>query len=508
LRSLIPAPYINRHLRSATAIAVGVAALASAAQAAAAGTFSISGGGYGHGVGLSQYGADGYALHGKDYRFILAHYYAGTSIGTTAPNQVVNVLLSTGQASFAGATRAGTKKLQPGTTYVVKPLADGQLKLVTNGGKKVKGTFSSPLTVTGATPLLLAGHGSYQGSLVFTADGSGVQTVNAVPLDGYVEGVVPAEMPSGWAPQALEAQAVAARTYAITTSVQGNGFSLYDDTRSQMYGGVGVETAATDAAVQATSGQIVTYDGQPVVTYFFSSSGGYTESVQNVWTGATPEPWLTGVPDPYDGVAGNPYHHWSYRMSVAAATRKLGSLVKGRLLGINVTAHGVSPRIIAAQVVGTRGRTNVSGATLQQDFGLPTTYATFTVISSSAAQGQLSGNVSSTSGSGAVALQYWAHGTWRTVARRRPNAGGAFRIMVRRSGRYRIAFARLHGPALLAFKPRPRPRPQALVNAMGGMLPAVLSVYAAADAWPAARDRRPVRSIPLVLRAPGFDHRR
>ena len=148
-----------------------------------------------------------------------------------------------------------------------------------------------------------------------------MQTVNAVPLDDYVEGVVPAEMPSSWAPQALEAQAVAARTYAITTSVQGSGFSLYDDTRSQMYGGVGVETAATNAAVQATSGEVVTYSDHPVVTYFFSSSGGYTESIQNVWSGASPEPWLTGVPDPYDGVAGNPYHHWSYKMSVAAATR-------------------------------------------------------------------------------------------------------------------------------------------------------------------------------------------
>ena len=500
---------MNRHRRLAVALAAGLAALATAAQASAAGTFNISGGGYGHGVGLSQYGAYGYALHGKDYRFILGHYYQGTSIGTTDPNQIVNVLLSTGQASFAGATRAGAKKLQPGTTYIVKALADGQLKLVTNAGKKLKGTFSSPLTVTGPTPLLLAGHGSYQGSLVFSAGSSGgVQTVNAVPLDDYVEGVVPAEMPSGWAPQALEAQAVAARTYAITTSVQGNGFSLYDDTRSQMYGGVGVETAAADAAVQATSGQIVTYDGRPVVTYFFSSSGGYTESVQNVWAGMTPEPWLTGVPDPYDGVAGNPYHHWSYRMSVAAATRKLGSLVKGRLLGIDVTKHGVSPRVIAAQVVGTRGSANVSGPTLQQIFGLPTTYAAFTVISSSSAQGQVSGNVSSTSGSGSVALQYWAHGAWKTVARDRPTRGGAFRVRVRRSGRYRIAFAKQHGPALLAFKPRPRPRPPALLNAMGGPLSAVISVYAAAHARPAARDRRPVRPVPLVLRAAGLDHRR
>ena len=99
-------------------------------------------------------------------------------------------------------------------------------------------------------------------------------------------------MPSSWAAAALEAQAVAARTYAITTTVDGNGYDLYSDTRSQMYGGVSAETPSTDAAVAATSGQVVTYDGKPVVTYFFASSGGHTESIQNVWAGATPEPWL------------------------------------------------------------------------------------------------------------------------------------------------------------------------------------------------------------------------
>ncbi len=485
-------------------------ALLGAARASAAGTFYIRGGGYGHGIGMSQYGAYGYALHGKDYRFILGHYYEGTSIGTTDPNQIVKVLLSSGQASFAGATQAGSTKLQPGTTYVVKPLASGQLKLLTIAGKKVKGTFSAPLTVTGPTPLQLAGHGSYQGSLVFSPDGSGgIQTVNAVPLDDYVEGVVPSEMPSSWAPQALEAQAVAARTYAITDSVNGPGYSLYDDTRSQMYGGVGAETAATDAAVAATSGQIVTYDGQPVVTYFFSSSGGYTESIQNVWLGSTPEPWLTGVPDPYDGVAGNPYHQWSYRMTVAAATRKLGSLVKGQLLGIKVTKHGVSPRIIEAQVVGTRGTTNVSGSSLQQIFGLPTTYASFTIITASAGGGEISGSVSNSSGSAVAALQYSTKAGWRTVVRARVAAwGGDYSTAAPRSGRYRLAYAGLAGPAFSVVKPPPRPRPPALLRAMGGLLPTRTSDYAGANGWPAARNRRTVRPVPLVFRAAGFDHRR
>ena len=94
-------------------------------------------------------------------------------------------------------------------------------------------------------------------------------------------GVVARESPSSWPTEALKAQAVAARTYAITTSKAGAGFDQYADTRSQVYGGVAAETPSTNAAVAATRGQVVTYDGEPVVTYFFSTSGGRTENVEN-----------------------------------------------------------------------------------------------------------------------------------------------------------------------------------------------------------------------------------
>ena len=138
-----------------------------------------------------------------------------------------------------------------------------------------------------------------------------MQTVDALHLEDYVRGVVSDEMPSSWSPEALKTQAVAARTYAITSSVNGNGFQLYQDTRSQMYGGVAAETPSTDAAVAATRGQIVTYHGAPAITYFSSSSGGHTESIQNVWLSSAPKPWLKGVTDPYDGAAHNPNHRGS-----------------------------------------------------------------------------------------------------------------------------------------------------------------------------------------------------
>ena len=172
------------------------------------------------------------------------HYYTGTALGSTSPRQTVRVLLGSGSAAFAGATQvgrddqAGSKKLDPSLTYDVVPLASGSLKLVNQTTRKAVGTFSAPLTATGPNPLSVAGLGAYRGSLEFRPNGSGgVYTVNAIGLDDYVQGVIAAEMPSTWGPEALKAQAVAARTYAITTDVAGTFYNLYPDTRSQMYRG-------------------------------------------------------------------------------------------------------------------------------------------------------------------------------------------------------------------------------------------------------------------------------
>ncbi len=490
------------------AIALGVAAiaLAAAGSASAASTFFIRGGGYGHGVGLSQYGAYGYAQHGRSYKWILAHYYQGTQLSSANPDQPVTVLLSTGQAAFAGATAAGRTHLQSGTTYEVGVLPSGALKLTTTAGKKVKGTFTAPLTVTGPGPLQLAGKGSYHGSLRFEPDGAGgVQTVNVVALDDYVRGVVTAEMPSTWSPQALEAQAVAARTFALTGGVAGNGFELYDDTRSQVYGGIGAETASGAAAVAATRGQIVTYHGVPAITYFFSSSGGHTESVQNVWRGATPEPWLRGVPDPYDGAGHNPYHHWGTQMSLGAAASALGSLVKGKLIGITVTKHGASPRILQAAVVGSRGHATVSGATLQRIFGLRTTYASFTTISTDSAAGELGGMIYPAPSDGTLAVQSWSERAWHTVTTA-PVVPTGYSVVVPGTGRFRVAYRGLDGPTVVVHQPKPSNVSAALdavaADALRGLLPSWVNVYAGSRAWPTARDRRAVRPVPLVLRAP------
>jgi stage II sporulation protein D len=475
LRSAISAPLltISRALQPLLLAALAaLAALALAAPAGAASGFYIRGGGNGHGIGMSQYGASGYALHGKDYRWILAHYYQRTSLNTLARAGIVRVLLSTGQAAFSGATRAGHKKLKSGATYAARPNADGSVTLLHPSGKKV-GSFKAPLTITGPGPLLLAGHGAYRGALELRADGhGGIETVNAVGLEDYVLGVIAAEMPSSWSAEALKVQAVAARTYAITSDVGAGAFDVYADTRSQMYGGVSAETPATDAAVAATRRQVVTYRGAPVVTYFFASSGGHTESVENVWPGSRPRAWLRGVPDPFDGAGHDPYHRWGRDMTTAAAAARLGTMVKGSLVGIRVTRHGTSPRIITAQVIGTKGRTSVTGAELQRAFGLLTTYAAFTTIRT--APGPLpparhailsvlpiikaivAATVPSIHGSvfpaprarARASVEREVSGTWRALRRVQLSHTGSFEAQLPSAGTYRIVFAGIAGPAV------------------------------------------------------------
>ncbi len=340
--------------------------------------FYIAGAGDGHGIGMSQYGALGFAQHGFTADQILAHYYAGTSIGTVSPHQPVTVLLRNGPASFSGADRANGHHLDPTATYTVA-VAGSNLTL-SSGGQTVL-TAPAPLTVSGSGPLQLVGLGLYRGSFVFRPGaGHQILTVDQVQLEDYVRGVVSAEMPSSWPLPALEAQAIAARTYVLTAAAPNADFQVYDDTRSQMYGGVKAETPSTDAAVAATTGQVVEYDGTPATTYFFASSGGYTEDIQNVWVGVSPEAWLQGVVDPYDDSGGNPFYRWKVQMSLARAQRRLRGFVKGSLVGIRVVKHGVSPRVVIAAVVGTRGTTTVTGVQLEQSLGLISTYLKFTTI--------------------------------------------------------------------------------------------------------------------------------
>src|SRR4051794_16052080 len=190
-------------MQRTTPLLAAALAAAIAAPAHGASTFVIRGAGFGHGVGMSQYGADGYAQHGKDYRFILGHYFTGTRLGQLGTEPTVRVLLESSATSFSGATNAGGRKLSPGTTYYVGPTGIGRVALKTSTGRVLK-TYASPLRVTGPGPIRLNGTaanglngGRYRGAMLFQSPAvGGFQAINAVDLEDYVRGVVGAESPS------------------------------------------------------------------------------------------------------------------------------------------------------------------------------------------------------------------------------------------------------------------------------------------------------------------------
>jgi stage II sporulation protein D len=343
---------------------VATLALASPTPAVGA-TWVIRGAGFGHGVGMSAYGAYGFGKHGAGYREILRHYYVGTEVTTLSKPRMVRVLIAErqGDVRLTGAVRACGVALEPSRAYRVRA-ARGGVALVTGGGDRV--AACRVMRARASAVISLDGIGAYRGELIVHAlGGSTVRLVNRVDVDDYVRGVMPAEVPSSWPRATLRAFAVAMRSVALTTDVGGAGFELYPDTRTQVYRGAGAETPATDAAVRATRDEVVTYRGRLAQTPYFSSSGGRTESG---FLGAPKVPYLRSVEDPYDHYA--PQHRWVVRFSQAEIEARLAPYLRGRLRRIRVLERGDSPRIVTAEIVGTRGATTIRGDALQAALGL------------------------------------------------------------------------------------------------------------------------------------------
>ncbi len=350
--------------------------LALAPVAKAGVSWVVHGRGFGHGVGMSAYGAYGYALHGKGYRFILGHYYTGTALGTISGPQVVRVLLdvSAGDVGFSGATSACGVGLDPGRDYEAHR-SGAAVVLRSSGGKRLA-SCGRRLRAAGRGTIDVAGLGRYRGALeTVPAEGSpgSLNVVNALAVDQYVKGVIPNESPPSWPQAELRAQAVASRSFALTGGVEGNGFDLYADTRSQVYKGLESEYASSNAAAAATRGQVLTYGGKVAETLFSACSGGHTESIVNVFGSSIP--YLVGVPDPYDYYC--PLHTWALRFSGPEISSKLGGYLDGRLKQVVVTRRGITPRIVAARLVGTGGVTTVSGEQLEVALGGYSTWMTF-----------------------------------------------------------------------------------------------------------------------------------
>jgi stage II sporulation protein D len=311
----------------------------------ASGVFTVVGHGWGHGHGMSQWGAQGAASLGVPASTIMSTYYPGTT-ATTIANSPIRVRLTAtntydlavlAQPGLTVTDQAGrtVQPTNPASMWRILSDAQGQhLQRYINGQWLV-------IPVQGATNLATPVRFSnvntgivnvvypslysraYRGSVMSWQINPGyVYNINSLAMDDYLRGVVPQEASPSWYPAALQAQAIAARTYAAQQRSAAGVWSTYDicdSSACQAYGGSSlrsstgvvtpIEYPQTDAAIAATAGQIRTYGGAPAFTQFSSSNGGF--SVDGG------QPYLVAKADPWDGAVANPMHTWSATLPVS-----------------------------------------------------------------------------------------------------------------------------------------------------------------------------------------------
>ncbi|MFC5679550.1 SpoIID/LytB domain-containing protein [Aeromicrobium endophyticum] len=364
----------------------------------ASGSITVMGHGYGHGIGMSQYGAQGAARAGVAYAGILATYYPGTTLATRGGS--IRVLISQDTSDAVDVRAAsGLKFRKTGTSYRkslptrIGGRAVKSWRIVRVSSKKTQSTlqYRTSTKYRSYKGIRWTGDGQFEGpsriglmlpggtvayrgvirSAVPSKGSTARDTVNVLPVEHYVRGVVAAEMPAGWAPEALKAQAVAARTYGVRSLNPSRYYDICSTTACQVYGGASRETAATDAAVRATKGQYVSYQGAPAMTQFSSSSGGRTS--------AGSQPYLVAGDDPYDGWAGNPNHAWT--ISVPASTIQKAYPSIGTLRSLTVTRRtgggDWGGRVASVTLQGSSRSVTISGNDARWAFGLKSNWFSF-----------------------------------------------------------------------------------------------------------------------------------
>jgi SpoIID/LytB domain protein len=375
----------SRLLRAALALAVGATTLLAGVPASAVQTFRFNGSGWGHGIGMSQYGAFGLSQRGWSGPRIIEHYYKGASVTRRDPPKSeyrVGLLQNRGAIRVSVTRGSVALRLRSGRLIEEVPRGKSRTIIITKGRKyrikRPNGTIVGGQTWGGTNnPLQVRrqdnavfhvaewGHSIGRGFLEFriAGDANG-HVVAVVPAEQYLYGL--GEVPSSWPMAALVAQAIAGRTFAyrIVPAVRdGCACDILGDTRDQYYIGWDKEAGADGGrwvrAVNDSRRQVAVVGGQPIVTYYSSSSGGYTENIENVWPAASAVSYLKGVCDPGDYTTANPNRTWSVSLSGGEVASRLGGpngMV--RATGFTVGDRGVSGRVVRITV---KGR-NAAGA--------------------------------------------------------------------------------------------------------------------------------------------------
>lgn len=386
MKKLIVAVIIGSTLLSATA---------AAQEAAQETTTTITGRGYGHGRGLSQYGAQGAAIAGKSAKTILDFYYPGTTVGKATGSIRIKITADTTDGvRVAAASRLRVRDLKAGKVYTLPTASTRNQWSIDPRGEH--GTAIRSYNARSKAWIVwknLTGMAQFEGPSILTlilpsgsvvkyrgilraADVTGAQldTINVLALESYLRGVVPREAIVSWKPAALQAQAVAARTYSAyhRRRAGARAYDLCDTTACQVYGGFDDEKNATNLAITATAGQIRLYKGAPIMAEFSSSNGGATAKGDAPYQVMKVDGW-----DAYPGNK-NPHAGWSVSRSSAQLEKAFGA---GSVRSLRVTRRtGVGPaggRVLAVEVVGSRGKAVFTGDQVRSKLGLRSAWFAF-----------------------------------------------------------------------------------------------------------------------------------
>ena len=376
--------------------------------------FLFKGKGNGHGLGMSQWGARGRASAGQDYRKILATYYPNTKIETRDTSGVVRIALNDdpidlahpwprlfGPLAFVAGpvTVDGMPQLEAGAGFSLGFDADagGQpiaFVLSADGSRGAPVVIKQTVTVRTTSPAGIrtnimqvmggdfrtgAEQRRYAGTLQIIPKGAAtILPVNVLPMEDYLKGVVPAEMPTYWGVEALKAQAIAARTFAVE-HLGGADYDLRASQSDQAYSGLTDQRAESTAAVEGTRGQILTYQGKAIVAFYMASDGGHTESSEYRFVTWDHGPqlrshlgYLSGISDAFDRAPSWQVGPFS---AIGAATilHDGGQDIGDRLLGIDILQKDASGRLVGVRLRGSGKTVEISGPRLRAWFGLPDT---------------------------------------------------------------------------------------------------------------------------------------
>ena len=277
---------------------------------------------------------------------------------------IIRVLLATCKSSLtvSGQGRIRLTGMPSGrTAYQGKGAATVS---ATNGKIMVNGTVLRDNRVTAVSEgvtINLSPSATYRGELSITAHAQGLSVINHIPVEEYLYGVIPREMPHTWEMEALKAQAISARTYVlyIKSKSRDKPFDVAATTSSQMYGGHKAEREKTTRAVNATRGRVISYQGNLIVAYFHADSGGHTEDAVNVW-GAN-LPYLKGVPDKFS--THTPNSAWEVYLPFSEMKNRLtrSSIDVGRITDVKPETQSASGRALGLALKSTRGTARMTG---------------------------------------------------------------------------------------------------------------------------------------------------